>query len=166
MKNLLLCLNLAYGYAQPENWYFSDQMYPVLARISQHSYAHTECLIINDIHTSEDPEFAFLPPHMDTRISQQPVRDYKKYIDIPYQVSHKRHLNALHSEHNRGLIIDKFERISLCGFNLSTDVVPTALGLLDYHQNFEILSCCCGDVSKDLKQKAISYLRTLGINIK
>lgn len=161
MKNLLLCLNICRGLSNPHHWYFSEDVWKVNLFIQnvQDHYSHK--IIINDKHSGDDSEFRFLPPHLDN--------EFDRMILSPryetFQLLHKRTLNAFNNEHNKKLIIDQFDTIDLCGFNITTDIVPTALGLLDHHQDFAVIEEGCGDIKKEMKESGLKYMQTIGIKI-
>lgn len=161
MNNLLLCLNICRGISIPDKWFFSDDVWKAHGTIREIANNYQTKIIINDNHSGDDPEFRFLPPHFDNEFDKMLLSPY--YED--FQVLKKKTLNAFCNEHNKNLIIDQFDSISLVGFNVTTDIVPTALGLLDYHQNFEVLEKCCGDFSKETKESGLKYLKTIGIKI-
>ncbi len=161
MSSLLLCLNPCYGIANPNQWTFCQQVWQIDKNIKEQIKIHLpNVLVIADDHKAGDPEFKFLPPHLDNPADSCILPHYK------HQVLRKKHLSAIFNEHNRKLITGKYDSINLCGFLVSTDIVPTAINLLDWRENVSILTDCCGDFKPEFKDKGIEYLRLLGINIK
>lgn len=161
MKNLLLCLNVCRGIGNPHHWYFSPDVWKVHNVIQSIADHYDTKFIINDKHSGDDPEFRFLPPHLDNEFDRMILSP--RYES--FQILNKKTLNAIGNEHNKKLIVDQFDTIDICGFNLSTDVIPTALGLLDHHQNFAVVVDGCGDIKSEMKEAGLKYLQTIGVRI-
>ncbi len=166
--NALIVLNLAYGVIRPLSLTFCENVHQTINNIVDLSKEFDFCFLINDNHSQNDNEFRYLPPHM---IS---VQDKGKLLNIEPKLSsrnrpitlYKNTLNAFNSRDNKEHVLGyNFDSICIAGFSATLDVVPTTLGIMDFHPNVFISELCVGDISLGHKSKALDYLNFLGVKI-
>jgi nicotinamidase-related amidase len=165
--DILLSLNLCFGYQRGLSIFSCDEFYQVYNRIIERSKDFEYCFIINDLHSPDDGEFSFLPkhcikgshdcltfPHLESQIKSKYVIKLSKST-----------LSAVKNQHNLQTILSTNPKgIYVSGFSTSIDLVPTVLdllGLCDIHVD----QALTGDISKEHKDRALQYLSQF-INIK
>ncbi len=165
MKTCLLALNLVSAVKMPTNWYYCEEINKISLEITALANRADSTIIVNDKHPPNDPEFRFLPPH-------GIINDYKSFplIDLiaklpRSQILSKVTLDPLRTCHNEQIILPNDE-FWLCGFHLHTDIIPACLSLLDRGKKVVVWKNACGDISIDLKKRALDYLTVLGIEIR
>ncbi len=164
-NNCLVVLNMQYACIRPYSVVSCENAYNVIENIIKVSQGYNSCFIINDNHKNSDTEFNFLPPHAVTEEDKVRLPNLENRINIKnIEFLDKSHLSAIHSEHNRLLILNnKYDIITISGFSTSLDVIPTALSFLAYGQNINIIEECTGDLSEDRKNKSIDYMKFIGV---
>ncbi len=157
----LVCLNLNYGHYNSKSPVCSEYFISIYDNIIEESEKYESCYIINDNHSPNDGEFLFLPPHCISGTLEALNLPHRHHLIKSKIVEnlYKNHLSGFKSPHNKILITNQFKEITLCGFNLSTDIIPTALDALQLGLKPTVVAHLSGDMTKELKQKSLDYLK-------
>jgi len=169
---ILLVLNLSQAILDPYSAIYCSEANKILENIKKASQNYDITMVVNDQHYSEMCiEFQYVLPHCYKYGSTFPLnRDINK-LKSP-QVFNKHVLNALSNIHLQKSIFGYFplfqniedRKFSLCGFSASTDIVATALGLIDFLPfKFDVLEDCLGDASEIQLKLGKDYLRYLNL---
>lgn len=166
MSKAILALNISYGAVRPGSITACENPYSVIDNIQKISSQFDWCFVINDCHDSTDLEFKYLPPHNLSNSSDcimlPSVWDNLK--SSYKQLLTKKHLSAVASEHNKGVILNqKFDEICVTGFSGYLDILSTCLSLIDLEQNVYIRPECIGDFTQEFLNKSLEYLKFLGV---
>jgi hypothetical protein len=161
--NILIILNWCYGISRPYSPVFCSEVHQVGHQIKMVAPFFDRTLVINDVHDINDSEFEYLPPHNLTASDIHPL-DIIAFSNP--QILYKNTLNAFAFPHNRGVLEALTPKnVLVTGFNASTDIIPTCLGLIDMQMDTKIMVSpeCIGDLYEERKSRAIEYLGYIGI---
>lgn len=164
--NGLLITNLLWGSCRTMSPLCCENFSQVVDNIIKASSNFDVCFIVNDSHKKDDFEFKYLPPHnlVGTGDTGRLLISESK-LQCKYTVFlTKNQLSAVGSPHNQDVVLSYgFNKISVAGFALSIDILPTCLDLLNLNQNVSIMPECVGDLSEDRKNKALEYMTFIGL---
>ena len=160
----LIVLNWCHGSARPFSPVFCPDVHKVGQQIKRCAHLFDRTFIFNDCHSDIDLEFNYLPPHMvEGSPDRQPldINSFKR----PY-LTRKLSLSPFTSEHNKRIVLREMpDETVVAGFNGLTDIIPTCIDLIHLVPKILVAEQCFGDLSILHKQRAVEYLRFLGIPI-
>ena len=161
----LIVLNATKGIRNPYNWQFCQESNFVSKNLQICAKYFEHCFVINDSHDPACFEFKYLPPHSIKTSIDSDVEELLIPKISNLQILQKTTLSPFMSEHNRNIVFKSCNNFCVAGFNTSTDIVPTALSLLDLKKDVFITDELCGDISMETKHNSLRYLNLLGIPI-
>ncbi len=156
---------MAYGVTEPYSILHSYTCHKTLENIIKTSNNYQDIIIVNDSHKKDDPEFSYIPPHMiEGTLDALPLRLYVDKIKTnKIQILKKSTLSAVEKDHNRSLIVGRYDAIHLAGFCASMDVWATLLDLVEAKQNVSVLADCIDDIFPKYKFDMIRQTKLMGI---
>jgi nicotinamidase-related amidase len=166
MNDALIVLNLIYASVRKESPVSCVNPYVVINNIVELSKKYEYCYMINDSHNRGDNELKYLPPHaLDFSIDSTIIVNFWNKINSRVKTAlFKKTQDAIQNEHIKKLILDKHHsEICVTGFSTSLDILPTVLGLKQYHPNVVIKDDCTSDLTEEHKLKAIEYMKWIGV---
>jgi hypothetical protein len=161
MKTLLI-LNVIGGICRPMSVVYSPDCYRVLDKIIVKQNEYNNLIICNDDHSIVNQEFRFLPEHATTPPDRSIISYFVTRLAKRYEHLTKNTLSAVKKPHNYSIISSSRE-IHIVGFNLSLDIIPTALDLIQDGISVQIETELCGDLTEDRRLKSLEYLQFLGV---
>jgi nicotinamidase-related amidase len=145
---MFIILNVCLGINRPGSLISNIKNLNILKNIIQLSEKFDSCFIFNDKHKKHDKEFNFLPEHcLELTGDSCPDLDIINSLKCKNNgIFYKNTLSILKNNHIKEMIKNiSPPEINLCGFNLSTDILHTALDFLSEGYNINIYKDCCGD---------------------
>ena len=159
----LIILNWHHGIVQEYSPFYCKNSFNFINRTINANYKYDFNLIINDKHTSDDNEFCYYPEHNLDFYSKSPLKHISS-LKQPKQLLYKTTPSAFVNDHNYGVLKNLSpSSITVVGFSLCFDILPTILHLYNYFENVKLMGDCCGCVDEAWKFQAIEYLKFIGI---
>lgn len=156
----LLLLNINYSSLSGDLPSYNANI--VLENISKYiDGKELEIIIINDQHGKYDNEFKYYPPHS-IRNTYDCLWQYIDKIRNGKQITilGKNTFSALKKEHNKKLILGKYDNILVGGF-AGVDVLATYLDLIAYGENVKVEENLVGDINEEVLKMNLTYMRFL-----
>lgn len=164
-NNCLIALNICFGSIKPYSIFCGIKPEQTINNIIEVSKDFDFLFIVNDNHDKNDSEFNHLPEHNIIGTSEvgRLTHFEKKFKSKYIQFLDKKTLSAVHSTHNKNIILSqRYDKIMVCGFSLSTDIIATCIDLIDEKRKVIIKPNCCDDISIEQSKKSLEYLALIG----
>lgn len=159
--DVLLCINITQHVLNDGPTYCINAR-ETIKKISQISNTARATIVINDRHAETDIELKYLPPHALTNLDT--------YTPLWF-ASNCRNLQVLTKSAPSGINTHTLEtlkklkpkNITIAGFAASIDVLATCYDLITNFENVRIYEELIGDMSQEMKSKAVDVIKWMGI---
>lgn len=167
MSNLLLICNLCYGSIRPSCLASCEKPYQVLDNIVKLSDQFSDILVVNTYYNQSDRKHINMPPYFvpDTQDTLRLNEYEQKIAKLNFEVCNKYTLSCLGQPHILTRVKNKYTDITVCGFSLSLDILPTCIDLISLDKKVTLKCDCVGNLPDQPNEILLKYLGFLGVKI-
>ncbi|TXT66058.1 MAG: hypothetical protein BAJALOKI3v1_50057 [Promethearchaeota archaeon] len=168
MNSCLIVFNPILESINKKACFYAINSNKILGNIFVETKKHTNVIIINDLHSKYDNELKFLPPHrLKHTTNSLPITWFQDRTKNIIAKFNKNQMSAIQSipQLLPTLRSIKTESVFLSGFNMSTDILPTAIDFLQNGFIPIINTDLISDFDDSIIDITVQYLRFIGCKV-